>query len=200
MGLLTDRNTEMGDPLTAIWDQHAYIKYNAMVPDVIHDQIKACLTPYQKSILLSIPSLRDMSVLILEHQDMKYYIENRAAVPSYGKMTGYNWVAYNLIGYGYPMSSESPLSGYHKAVKDILKDLNRDPQWGHMMFKSVNSNQVSYMGVQTVEFTFMWNLAHSPNATKKATASIWFGIFNEDADIDFRNILSVFQLNYKFRI
>lgn len=200
MGILTDINKEIGDPMTAIWGPTPYIKYNALELFDIRDQVMSSLTPYLESILMSIPSLHDISSLILKHQDMKYYIANRVAVSGYGKMSGYNWVAYNLVGYGYPMSSESPLSGYHKAVKDILRDLNQDPQWRYIMTKSVGSDPASYIGVQAVEFTFLWNPTHNPDAMKTAKAAIWFGTFNESADMDFQNIDNVFQLNYSFRI
>ena len=200
MGILTDRNTEMGDPMTAIWDPTPCIKYNALELIDIHDQVMSCLTPYLESILMSIPSLHDMSSLILGHRDMKYYTENRVAVSGYGKMSGYNWVSYGLVGYGYPMSSGFPLSVYHNVVKDILMNLNQDTQWRYIMTKSVGSDLASYIGVQNVEFTFMWNLAHNLDAMKTAKATIWFGTFNEAADMDFRNIDSEFQLNYNFRI
>lgn len=200
MGLLTDGNKEIGDPMTAIWDPTPCIKYNALELVDIHDQVISSLTPYLESILMSIPSLHDISSLILRHQDMNYYIANRVAVPSYGKMSGYNWVAYNLVGYGHPMSSGFPLSGYHNEVKDILRDLNQDPQWRYIMIKSVGSDPASYIGVQAVEFTFLWNPTHNPDAMKTAKAAIWFGTFNESADIDFQYIDNVFQLNYSFRI
>ena len=202
MGLLTDRNIEMGDPLSAIWSQRTCLIHSDSLAGQA-DSIYSMLSGYTDIILLRMPEIHSLTKMIMDHPDKEYYACHEACIPGYCKMNGANWISYTLDDYLQPLSKITPLSQYHTDMKYILSDLNSDDEWRKTVLGSTcqyNPRPDAYVGIQAADITIVWNLSTSIQRPVMAHLTLYFGRFSCNdvmSKLPFSNCDRLLELEYR---